>query len=84
MSYFVKKVAEMDSGIYSVKSPPLHTAHCPQNARGGSSTNMSCTVLYTKYDTVRVGLCVGSTTAATMLRAESAVHRCGELTPGLV
>ena len=55
----------------------LHAARCPQNARGGSSTNMSCTVLYTMYDTVRVGLCVGSTTAATMLRAESAVHRWG-------
>ena len=48
-----------------------------QNGRGGSSTNMSCTVLYTKYDTVRLGLCVGSSTAGTMLGAESAVHRWG-------
>jgi len=46
-----------------------------QNPRGGSDSNMSCTVLYTKYDATRVSQCVGSTTASTMLRADSAVHR---------
>jgi U3 small nucleolar RNA-associated protein 25 len=59
-----------------------------QNPRGGSETNMSCTVLYTRcrtlstghrtrrrYDALRVAQCVGSEPAATMLGAESPVHR---------
>lgn len=45
-----------------------------QNPRGGSDTNMSITVVYTKYDLHRLNLCVGSGTSSSMLTAEKAVH----------
>lgn len=46
-----------------------------QNRRGGSDTNMSITVLYNKYDAVRLAAVVSSDTAATMLQAENNVHK---------
>jgi len=45
-----------------------------QNPRGGSDSNMSITVLYTKYDSQRLSLCVGSSTASTMFASDKAVH----------
>lgn len=48
---------------------------CFQNPRGGSESNMSCTVLYTRYDTLQLAGCVGSETAGAMLAADSPVHR---------
>jgi len=46
-----------------------------QNPRGGSDTNMSITVLYSRYDSAKLGLCLGSSTAASMLSAEKNVHK---------
>jgi len=46
-----------------------------QNRRGGSDSNMSITVLYSKYDAVRLAAAVSSDTAATMLQAENNVHK---------
>jgi len=45
-----------------------------QNPRGGSDTNMSITVVYTKYDLHRLNLCVGSDTSSSMLTASKSVH----------
>jgi len=45
-----------------------------QNPRGGSDTNMSITVVYTKYDLHRLNLCVGSETSSSMLTASKSVH----------
>jgi len=46
-----------------------------QNPQGGSDSNMSCTVIYTRYDMLRLAQCVGSSTASSMLSAENQVHR---------
>ena len=45
-----------------------------QNPRGGTDTNMSISVLYTKYDVQRLGLCVGTDTASTLLSSSKNVH----------
>jgi len=50
-----------------------------QNKRGGSAANMSCTVLYTKYDASRLAGTVGTPTAQTMLSATKDKH---VFTPG--
>jgi len=45
-----------------------------QNPRGGSESNMSITILYTKYDIQRLNLCVGNETASKMLSSENSRH----------
>ena len=45
-----------------------------QNPRGGTDSNMSISVLYTKYDVQRLSLSVGTDTAATLLSSNKTVH----------
>jgi len=45
-----------------------------QNPRGGSESNMSITIIYSKYDIQRLNLCVGSETAAKMVTSEKTRH----------
>ena len=45
-----------------------------QNPRGGTASNMSITVIYSRYDVQRVGLCVGSETASKMISAKNSRH----------
>ena len=45
-----------------------------QNPRGGRESNMSLSVLYTKYDAQRLSLCVGTDTAASLLASDKSVH----------
>ena len=45
-----------------------------QNKKGGSDGNMSCTVLYCKYDVHRVSPVVATERAKTMLSASKSVH----------
>jgi len=46
-----------------------------QNKRGGTKHNMSCTVLYTKYDACRLIQSVGTDKAATMIKANNDKHK---------
>ena len=45
-----------------------------QNPRGGTDSNMSISVLYTKYDVQRLSLSVGTDTAASILSSTKTVH----------
>ena len=45
-----------------------------QNKRGGSGANMSCTVLYTKYDVIRLAQCCGTDRAAAMVNSSKQKH----------
>ena len=45
-----------------------------QNRKGGSDGNMSCTVIYNKYDYQRLAPAVTTDRAQTMLRSEKTIH----------
>ena len=45
-----------------------------QNKKGGSDGNMSCTVLYSKYDVNRVAAAVGTERTQVMLKSDKSVH----------
>ena len=45
-----------------------------QNRKGGSEGNMTCTVLYSKYDIHRLAPVVGSERARHMIEAEKNIH----------
>ena len=45
-----------------------------QNRKGGSDGNMSCTVLYNKYDIQRLAAVVGSEKAKLMISSEKSTH----------
>ena len=45
-----------------------------QNRKGGSDGNMTCTVLYSRYDVSRLGAIVSTARAEHMLAAEKSVH----------
>ena len=45
-----------------------------QNRKGGSDGNMTCTVLYGKYDALRLSPVVGTDRAKHMMKAEKNVH----------
>jgi hypothetical protein len=44
------------------------------NRKGGSDGNMTCTVLYNKYDMTRLSAVVGTERAEEMVNAEKNVH----------
>ena len=45
-----------------------------QNRKGGSDGNMSCTVLYSKYDASRLSGVAGTAKASRMISGEKNVH----------
>ena len=45
-----------------------------QNRKGGSDSNMSCTVIYSKYDVHRLASVVGTERTQIMLKSEKSVH----------
>ena len=50
----------------------LHKSY--QNPRGGSDNNMSINIIYTKYDQMRLNLCIGTENTANMLSSGKNVH----------
>ena len=44
------------------------------NRKGGSDGNMSCTVLYTKYDNLRLASVASTSKAEFMMSAEKNIH----------